>query len=158
MSLAPTQARPSDASSTASETTRQLRVVHRAASELRRGVPVLLTGNSRFVVQAAETAGPDGLRDLASWGLEPPLLLLAPTRAASVLRRPVEQSATAVALRVPPATLRPEILRALADPMLDPVPADALEPVPAPALASAALRLAKLARVLPAVLMAPASF
>ena len=44
----------------------RLRAVHRAAAELRRGTPVLLTGECRSMLLAAETAGPRGLAELAT--------------------------------------------------------------------------------------------
>lgn len=156
---APTRPSPSQAGAEPPESaaaTRRLRRVHRAASELRRGVPVRLCGETPLVVIAAETAGPEGLADLAAWTAEIPVLLLAPTRAAAVLRRPVEQAAAAVALRLPAAARAPEVLRALADPMLDRPAQEPLESVALPPGAEAALALAKLARVLPAVLTAPA--
>jgi len=161
MSLSPAQARKSAAASgdpamPPAETVRCLRRIHRAASELRRGVPILLAGDAPLVVIAAETAGPDGLADFAAWAAESPVLLLAPTRAAAVLRRPVEQAAHAVALALPPAAIEPDVLRALADPMLSRPVLEPLEPAPMPSGAAAALALAKLARLLPAVLAAPA--
>ncbi|HET8996415.1 MAG TPA: GTP cyclohydrolase II [Acetobacteraceae bacterium] len=120
-------------------------------------MPVLLAGPTPLVVIAAETAGPDGLADLAAWAADTPVLLLALTRAAAVLRRPVEQVAAAVALRLPAAARAPEVLRALADPMLDRAVLDPLDTAPLPQGAEAALALAKLARLLPAVLAAPAA-
>jgi len=137
---------------------RRLRAVHRAASELRRGTPVLLNGAAPLVLLPAETATPQGLSDLRALAAEPPVLLLAPVRAAAVLHRPVEQGTPAVAVRLPESLLAIESLRALADPTLDqglpcqPEPAG----TPPPALALAALALTKLARLLPAVLAAPA--
>ena len=97
-----------------------LRQVHRAAAELRRGTPVLLRGGDAcLAVAAAETVGARGLAELAAAGLTPPVLLLAPVRAAAVLQRPVPHGAEeegAVALRLPAALLAPEALRSLADP------------------------------------------
>src|SRR5579863_5277718 len=78
----------------------RLRMVHRAAAELRRGTPVLLTGEAPLILLAAETAGPRGLAELASLAAEPPVLLLAPMRAAAVLHRPLEPDAPAVALHL----------------------------------------------------------
>ncbi len=160
MTLVPIQARlpsapPQPSQVSPPDSVLRLRRVHRAASDLRRGVPVLLTGDAPLVVIAAETAGPDGLADLARWAAESPMLLLAPTRAAAVLRRPVEPATAAVALRMPPAALTPDTLRALADPMLTSAPLEPLEPGPIPASAEAALALVKLVRLLPAVLVAP---
>jgi len=137
------------------EATARLRRVHRATFDVRRGIPVVLSaGQAMLAVLAAETAEADGLAELATLAVEPPILLLAPTRAAAVLRRPVEQGAAAVAVRVPDGLLTPDTLRALADPSLTPVPPDRMgEPVPLPAMAGAALALGKLALLLPAVLV-----
>ena len=135
----------------------RLRAVHRAAADLRRGIPVLLRAEEDVVVLAAEAAGPRGLAELAMLAAEDPLLLLAPTRAAALLRRPVEQSATAVALRLLGALIDPETLHGLADPTAEQVPSGTLDSVAnVPTVAPAALALAKLARLLPAVLAAPA--
>jgi GTP cyclohydrolase II len=131
----------------------QLRGVHRAAAELRRGTPVLLTGETPLVVLAAEAAG-GGLREFALLAGLNPVLLLAPIRAAAVMHRPVEQTEP-VALRVSPALFAPEILRALADPTAEQIVTELPEATAAPALGGAALALAKLGRLLPAVLAAP---
>ena len=136
---------------------RRLRAVHRAAYELRRGTPVLLDGDAPLVLLPAETTTPQGLADFRGLAAEPPVLLLAPVRAAAVLHRPVEHGVAAVVVRLPEALLVPDSLRALADPTLDqtmPEPPEAAGPPPA--LAGAALALAKLARLLPAVVVAPA--
>ena len=135
---------------------RRARLVHRAAEDLRRGTPVLLLGPVPLVVLPAETAGAHGLAELQALAAAAPLLLLAPTRAATLLgARPTE--AAAVAFRTNPALLSPPVLLGLADPtaaqMLPDAPLPAGEP---PALAAAALALAKLARLLPAMLAAPA--
>lgn len=134
----------------------RLRTVHRAAADLRRGIPVLLTGDKPLVILGAETAGPNGLSELALLTSEAPVLLLAPARAAAVLRRPVEQEAPAVALRLSEGLVEPEVLRWLADPTVaGSTTLPQLEPTQAPTLAGSALILAKLARLLPAVLAAP---
>ena len=131
-----------------------LRDVHRAAAELRRGTPVLLTGAApSLMVLAAETAG-DGLADFARVAGQGAVLLLAPVRAAAVLHRPTEQVGP-VALRLSPASFAPEILRSLADPTAEQNLVDMPEVTQAPALGAAALALAKLGRLLPAVLAAP---
>jgi GTP cyclohydrolase II len=132
----------------------QLRRVHRAAAELRRGTPVLLSGEVPLVVLAAETAG-GGLREFALLAGPSPVLLLAPIRAAAVIHRPVQQTEP-VALRLSPALFTPEILRGLADPTVEQIIPEIPETAPAPALGTAALALAKLGRLLPAVLAAPA--
>jgi GTP cyclohydrolase II len=137
--------------------TMRARAVHRAASELRRGTPTLLAGDEPLLVVAAETASAAAIGELRSRAAAAPMLLLAPGRASAVVRRPVERSDEAVALRLSDSALDPATLRGLADPtvkLLLPVPP---EPLPAPSLAAAALGLARIARLLPAVLAAPAA-
>lgn len=140
-----------------------LRAVHRAMSELRRGTPVLLRGpEGALLVAAAETVSARGLSELVQGARGPALLLLAPVRAAAVLQRPVPQEArpqetAAVALRLPPGLLDPAILRSLADPTAERLLPAEPERVPAPALAPAAIALAKLARLLPALVVVPAA-
>jgi GTP cyclohydrolase II len=141
-----------------------LRAVHRAASELRRGTPVLIRGSEgTLIVAAAETVSARGLAELAAAARASATLLLAPVRAAAVLQRPVPHSlpmgpeAGAVALRLPPPLLDPAVLRSLADPTADRLLPEAPERMSAPPLAPAAIALAKLARLLPALVAAPAS-
>ncbi len=132
----------------------RLRAVHRAAPELRRGIPVRLDGPG-LLIAAAETADPAGLAEFAAATAGPPCLLLAPSRAAALLRRPF--AGAPVALDLPPALLAPESLARLADPTLEQtLPALPAARDAAPPGAEAALALAKLARLLPAVLAAPA--
>ena len=137
-----------------------MRAVHRAMADLRRGTPVLLrSADSALVVAAAETVGAEGLRELAAVAVAPPVLLLAPVRAATILARPVPLVAPeegAVALRLPEGLLLPERLRALADPTADLILPETPERAAAPALARPALALAKLGRLLPALIVAPA--
>jgi GTP cyclohydrolase II len=93
------------------------------------------------------------------------VLLLAPVRAAAVLQRPVPQAgpggkaaeAAAVALRLPPGLLDPAVLRSLADPTAERLLPAEPERVAAPPLATAAVALAKLARLLPALVAVPAA-
>jgi GTP cyclohydrolase II len=133
----------------------RLRTVHRAAAELRRGIPVLLTGDAPLILLAAETAGPRGLAELRALAAEPPVLLLAPIRAAAVLHRPLEPGLPAVALHLNSELLAPGPLRVLADPTVEELLPAQPEPAPVPGLALPALSLAKLGRLLPAVLAAP---
>ncbi len=132
----------------------RLRAVHRAIAELRRGTPILLQGGSNLAVLAAETAGARGLRELATLAAGPPVLLLAPVRAAALLRRPVEPSGAALAFRTA-GLLDPATLRGMADPTTAQLLTEPPELAAVPKLASAALALAKLARLLPAVVAAP---
>jgi len=139
-----------------------MRLVHRAVSELRRGTPVILRGpEGALVVAAAEVVGARGLAELAEVALGPPVLLLAPVRAAAVLQRPVPQGLGseegAVALRLPPALLEPGILRALADPVAERLLPEHPERAATPCLGAAAIALAKLGRLLPALVAAPAA-
>jgi GTP cyclohydrolase II len=140
---------------------RHLRAVHRAMSELRRGTPILLRGgDGALVVAAAETVSARGLAEIEAASHGPALLLLAPVRAAAVLHRPVPQDGrqpAAVALRLPPALLDPAVLKSLADPTAERLLPSEPERVAAPALAPGAIALAKLARLLPALVVAPAS-
>lgn len=132
-----------------------IRGVHRAIAELRRGVPVLLSGPEPLVVIAAETAGAIGLAEFGALSGPEPVLLLAPLRAASVLGKPAPRTASPVAVRLAGHPFDPALLRTLADPTAEQLlPA---EPVvaTAPSLAAPALALVKLARLLPAVLAAP---
>jgi GTP cyclohydrolase II len=133
----------------------RLRTVHRAAADLRRGTPVLVTGEAPLIVLAAETAGPRGLAELAMLAAQPPVLLLAPMRAAAVLHRPVQPGSTVVALSLGNDSLAPGPLRGLADPTIEEFLPSQPEPGRVPELAQPALILAKLSRLLPAVLAAP---
>lgn len=137
-----------------------LRHVHRAMAELRRGTPVLLRGpDGCLLAAAAETVGALGLAELATSARSAPVLLLAPARAAAVLHRPVPHASddeAAVALRLPPGLTTPDMLRSLADPTAEQLLSESPERVPVPPLAQAAIALAKLGRLLPALVAAPA--
>ena len=132
----------------------RLRSVHRAIADLRRGTPVLLRGAADLVVLAAETAGARGLAEFSALTAGPPLLLLAPVRAAALLRRPVEPAGPALALRTA-GLMDPALLRGMADPTATQLLAEPPERVGSPELSPAALALVKLARLLPAALAAP---
>jgi GTP cyclohydrolase II len=148
-----------------------LRSVHRVASDLRRGTPVLLRGDGHvLVIAAAETVGVEGLAEIAACAVGSPMLLVAPTRAAALVRTAMPLRAAAAdavplppaspdvaAFRLSPALLAPGTLRGLADPTVELVLPDVPQPTrDVPPLAAAALALAKLARLLPAVVAAPA--
>jgi GTP cyclohydrolase II len=136
----------------------RLRAVHRALAELRRGVPVLLevAPHELRLIAAAETMGARGLAFFAGLRGGMPHFLLAQSRAAAVLHRPVAEAI--VAFRTAPSLLAPSLLRSLADPTAEQLLPSPLEVVagagdgPGPA---AAVQLAKLSRVLPAALIAP---
>ncbi len=139
-----------------------LRAVHRAVSELRRGTPVVVEGEGvALLVAAAETVGAQGLSEIMALAVAPPVLLLSPVRASAILQRPVPLNAPdegAVALRLPTALTTPERLRAFADPTAELLlgnDGQAMERAALPALAAAGLSLAKLGRLLPALIAAP---
>ena len=141
-----------------------LRQVHRAIAELRRGTPVVLTSpGGDLLVAAAETVSARGLAEVAAASHLAAILLLAPVRAAAILHRPVlhgDASAApedgVVALRLP-ALPSPETLRSLADPTAEQLLPETRELMPVPTQGAAAIRLAKLARLLPALVAAPAT-
>jgi GTP cyclohydrolase II len=140
------------ANSDAEPLIRALRRVHRAASDLRRGVPVLLEGANPLLLLAAEVAGADSLAELISLGIAPPVILFAQVRGAAVLRRPADGDAAVIAATLPDTLANPAALRGLADPTaVQPATAGML-PAEAPPGAAAAIALAKLGRLLPAVL------
>ncbi len=149
-----------DAASSAFDTGRAeklaVRAVHRVLGELRRGTPVVLQGPSPLVLLAAETAGGEGLAEFAGCIDGPALILLAGSRAAAALRRPIASGAHIVAARLRTAIPHVAMLHGLADPILAQLPLDEIAGLAeAPAAAVAAIALAKLARLLPAVLAAP---
>ncbi|MBS7810486.1 GTP cyclohydrolase II [Roseococcus pinisoli] len=139
-----------------------LRAVHRAISDLRRGTPVLLRGEGQaLAIAAAETVSAAALAEIVGLSATAPVLLMAPVRAAAVLQRPVPLSAPdegVAALRLPAGLTSPESLRRLADPteelLLGP-DGGGMERAALPPLATAALALAKLGRLLPALVAAP---
>jgi GTP cyclohydrolase II len=134
----------------------RLRQIHRAASDLRRGVPVVLGGDVSLLILAAETAGPDALAELEAIAGVAAVLILAPARAAAILRAPMSADPAAVGIRLPAAIGTIDIYQSLADPIAaQPAVRDVLQAVPAPPLSDAAIGLAKIGRLLPAILAAP---
>jgi GTP cyclohydrolase II len=154
-------------SPTPASTASAARAVHRAVGELRRGVAVWLdsAGNGTLLALPAETATPDTLAEFLGVerpGLDAttaPVLLLALSRAVAgrIGATPLAGTADMAALPLDPGMLTVENLRALADPTAHQPPKNLLRPVHkppiAPALAEAAVQLAKLARLLPAMLV-----
>jgi GTP cyclohydrolase II len=131
------------------------RAVHRALSDLRRGTAVLLeTGTATLVALAAETLSAASLAEFEAVAGGPALLVLDAGRAAHWAGGAPRDEAV-VAFPVAASMLRPEVLLGMADPtapqVLSPPPAAVVPPDGA----EAALALAKLARLLPAMLVAP---
>ena len=132
--------------------------VDRAAAELRRGLPVLVRppkGTPSLVV-AAELANPDVLEALARWAGTQPRVLLTHHRASTLKIRLYTSELVAVPL---PRDDGARAAQALADPtrdLRDPMmgPWQALRE-PLAAGAKAAVRLAKIAGLLPALVEVP---
>ena len=153
---------PSDSDTSpvaADSATQRLRHIHRAASELRRGVPLIIRHSPTLCILAAETASPRAIEELTDLGDGLPFLLLAPVRAAAVVRQPVDPAASVVALSLPHGFLTQDALRGFADPTAPAPPSAAvreLRAAPLPDAAPAALALVKIAQLLPALLVVTA--
>jgi GTP cyclohydrolase II len=158
---------PHDGLPTLNATSLALRDVHRAIINLRRGGTVRLDADSEstLILLAAETATDAGLAALADQSTGPATLLVAPARAANLRGWAPDRPRTTPACRaeglfLPASLMTPEALHSLADPTLPQMPPivewthdeDAQQPI---AGAGAAIALAKLARLLPAVIAAP---
>jgi GTP cyclohydrolase II len=138
------------------------RDVHRAVGEVRRGVPVLISqaGGSTLLALPAETATPETLADFLRAAPSLPALVLALSRAVAgrIGATPLEGTGDLAVLSLDPARLTTDGLRALADPTLLQAAESLVRPASAPVLppqtAKAAVLLAKLARLLPAMLVA----
>lgn len=160
MTLAPVSPPSADVSAAPSPASLSpLDRVGRALAELRRGAPVVVVGPSDAVLAAA-AEGADArvmarLTALSEGGGVPDLVMT--TRRAAVLNLGAPGPG-AVRLRLPQG-LTEDRLRRLADPTeADPVPVPSgstVEPVAAESGAGAAVVLAKLARLLPAVVAVP---
>jgi len=130
------------------------RTVHRAVADSRRGVPVIVAGPHPLIAAPAETVGAEGLHLIDRLSGGPASLLLAPSRAAAVLGTPITDVTQAVALALTRPLIDIATLRRVADPTLEQImPNFARTEVPEQA--GAALALGKLARLLPAMVVAP---
>ncbi|MDD2878407.1 MAG: GTP cyclohydrolase II [Acidiphilium sp.] len=130
------------------------RAVHRAVSDSRRGVPVVIAGPRPLIVAPAETVGAEGLHLIDRLAAGPAMLLLAPARAAAVLRVPLDDAVPAVALALSRPLIDTATLRRVADPTLEQI-MPTFTRATVPDQAEAALALGKLARLLPAMVVAP---
>jgi len=134
--------------------TPRTRAVHRAIAEARRGVPVVLAARRPLIVAPAETLGAEGLRLIDLLSAIPASLLLAPSRAAAVLQRELPDPAPVIALKLARPLIDAATLRRAADPTMEQILPE-FERIAAPEAGEAALALAKLARLLPAMVAAP---
>jgi GTP cyclohydrolase II len=117
---------------------------------------VVLDDPAPLLVLAAETAGVEGLAELEAISGAALMLILAPARAAAILRKPMPAQAEAVAVSLPPFLRNIPTFQSLVDPTAkQPAIRDAVETEVDAQAATAALALAKIGRLLPAVLAVP---
>lgn len=129
--------------------TEQLRAVEEAVDTLRRGLPVVIGSAPGLALLAIEAADEAGLGAFGRITDGPAALLLASGRAAAFGSGQTDPAA------LDAAGLTLDAMQALADPTRPPL--EAIPPAAAvPAAAAPALALAVLARLLPALLAAPA--
>src|ERR1700743_2391829 len=102
---------PADSSFVRNQLRSRWRQVHRAASDLRRGVPVVLTGESPLVILAAETASLEEFVEFKAVFGANPMLIPAPSGAAAILRESISTDAAAVALMLPASVQNVDELR-----------------------------------------------
>ncbi len=136
------------------------RAVHHAVAVLRRGGAVLLRATPPLLLVAAETMTDEGQATVETLGAGPARLLLTSLRADAILQRPAASRTTGrtepVAIWLQPEQRQGHVLRSLADPTADQVMGE-WTLAPTPDGAAAALALAKLARLLPAMLAVAAA-
>lgn len=134
-----------------------IRAVDRAGGDLRRGIPVIIRGedDSCVIALSAETASEGEISEMLRVSTSEPLLALTATRA-NILR--ILPSGHPVQLVPLGRRLTAELARSLADPTLDlsgPLKGPFPQVKEAPTTAqTSAVTLAKIARLLPAALIA----
>lgn len=135
-----------------------LRAVERALADLRRGRPVAVTGGggAAVLVLAAEAATAESLRTLADTAMAEPALVLTARRAAVLGLARIGLRPIVVTFET---RLSSEMVHALADPLSAaapiPVSPGGLSEAAAYSCETAAVLLAKTARLLPAAVVAP---
>jgi len=154
--MSTTRAKPFSAAIDDSAT---LVAVDRATAELRRGGVVMVQAprHGAFLILAAETVEDGCLARLRNLGANDLQLVLTAQRAAAL---GLATLAAGVVTLLLPARLSADALRHLADPTastLTAMPTDLGPGEAPPAVALAAVELAKLARLLPAAILAPLS-
>jgi GTP cyclohydrolase II len=137
----------------------RLHAVNRAVGDLRRGDAVLLRdGETAALIQAAETICDDSLARARSWTGARPLLATTRRRAVALGLAPAETAYAATVVLRPEPDVDAALPNELADPIAvrqAPLPPIVLEEVPQRGIPTAAIELAKLARLLPAVVLLP---
>jgi GTP cyclohydrolase II len=135
---------------------RLLRLVDRALTDLRRGGVVLLEeAGQHFVAEAAEGISEEGLGRMRGYGRAGLSLALTRRRAAALgLIDPPSEPGGTILLPVPEASAA-SLLRNLADPAAAPAQLGLVAARRGTAMSDAAVDLAKLAGLLPAVVVAP---
>ena len=137
----------------------RLHAVNRAVGDLRRGDAVLLRdGECAALIQAAETIDDDGLARATSWTGSRAQLATTRRRAVALDLAPPETAAPGVVVLTLPSDVDATVLNELADPTFirqAPPPPVGLADAPEQGIATAAIELAKLARLLPAVALFP---
>jgi len=132
--------------------------VNRAVADLRRGDIVLLSdGTEAALIQAAEAIDDEGLARAIMLTRAQPMLATTLRRAIALDLAPDEEGRSAVEL-LPPADVSAGFLRELADPTVVRQVSDqpiGVTRVGVRSLAAAAIELAKLARLLPAIACFP---
>jgi GTP cyclohydrolase II len=133
----------------------RLHAVNRAVGDLRRGDPVLLRdGDCAALIQAAETIDDQGLVRAVAWTGSAARLATTRRRAVALDLAPIETASGACVELSLPNDSSAAFLNELADPTAVrqvPPPPIALIDAPEHSIAAAAIELAKLARLLPAV-------
>jgi len=129
--------------------------VNRAVGDLRRGDAVLLRdGECAALIQAAETIDDEGLARASAWTGHTAQLATTRRRAVALDLAPLETASARTVVLTLPEDVDANFLNELADPTVVrqvPAPPIALEDAPEHSIATAAIELAKLARLLPAV-------
>lgn len=155
--MSPSSPRPPSAPAHALDTLPAVEV-ERAAMDLRRGLPVVIeTDGAAALVMSGELASPRALAQFRTWSAGVPLLVFTRQRAATLKIRLYTGDIAAVPLS---EEMTPALITSLADPAHDldrPLAGPLLAARELPALPFApAVRLAKIAALLPCVLVAPA--
>ena len=135
------------------DATLHVRQVNRAASDLRRGIPVILSGDTDLAILAVETSSVDTLVEFESLSDDQSHLLMSRTRAAAVIQDFASFDSEVALAKILTPVHRAKIYQALANPVM-PQNTIGIQLVEgSSSLATAALKLTKIANLLPVVLV-----